>query len=65
MVNWRVERFKNKPKGMVCDVHDNLVTIVFSFVEREDGMDTKGRELGFDDIVNLFKRFEPRLKLTN
>jgi hypothetical protein len=58
---WRVSNFKKKPVGVVTDVSPNSLNIVFSFCHPDDGKDLKGNDLSFQDICDLFKKFEPRL----
>jgi hypothetical protein len=58
-----IPEFKKAPEGVVCDVEPTALTIVFPFVDPEDAQHiTTKNILSMDEIVDLFQKFEPRLK---
>jgi len=57
-----IPEFKCKPTGMVCDVTPHACTLVFPFIDPTDGQHIKGHILSTEEIIDLFQKFEPRLK---
>jgi len=58
-----IPEFNAKPEGMVCDVAPTALTIVFPFVDPVDTLHVRTKKvLTFDEIADLFQKFEPRLK---
>jgi len=63
LLRWGVEGLKEKAPGVVTDVGPDTIQITFPFIERKDGIGSRGEDLSPLDIANLFMRFEPRLKV--
>lgn len=62
-VRWKIPELKEKPVGVLTDVTMSSLCINFPIVERGHGQDRKGKDLPFNEIVNLFLRYDPNLKL--
>jgi len=63
-ISFPVEGIRAKCKGVICDVHPDEISMVFPFCEDLDAIASEGSPipLSFGDIVDLFKKWEPRLK---
>lgn len=75
LINWKLDDVAGgKVKGIVADVLEGTLNIVFIFVNKREiedlqkinpvvnpGTDMQGRDLGFDHLIARFKSFEPRL----
>ena len=64
-INWRIPEINPSPKAVVTDIGASHVTIVFPFTEDSDARETgTGKILTFDDLIDLFLRYEPSLHIT-
>lgn len=63
VITWSVDGIKERCKGRICDANANSVSIVFPFAEDRDALPCVGKitPLSFEEIIDLFKAWEPRL----
>ena len=62
-ISWNFPQLRDKTKGVVTDLDEGSVSIVFLFADRINGMKQDGKDASFEELVTLFQWFAPELKI--